>query len=189
MRFLASYDRRFALLIHDDEQYISFESFCKRKLFFKLLKLSEFSNFAWFSWIHNNLTSLISEVLINLSKFSFRPGCFFFKLITKRITYADKRSNLIESLTCSIFISFPLLNTSFEIDTKVVALFIISLPNSVINSASFFCVSISRFSFVHNVSSFISFKKKGTSNHKELLDRSWGRNLVIISVSFSLVLQ
>ena len=66
----------------------------------------------------------------------------------------------------------PMPNTSFEVDTKVVDLFIISLPNSVINSASFFCVSISRFSFVHNVSSFISFKKKGPSHHKELLDRS-----------------
>ena len=79
-----------------------------------------------------------------------------------------------------------MLNTSFKIDTKVVDLFIISLPNSVINSASFFCVSISRFSFVHNVSSFISFKKKGPSHHKELLDRSWRQNLVIISAGFFL---
>ena len=62
-----------------------------------------------------------------------------------------------------------MLNTSFKIDSKVVDLFIISLPNSVINSASFFCVSIS---FVHKVSSFISFKKEGPSYHKELLDRS-----------------
>ena len=68
---------------------------------------------------------------------------------------------------------FPVPNISFEIDTKVVDLFIISLPNSVINSVSFFRVSISRFSFVvHKVSSFISFKKKGPSHHKELLDRS-----------------
>ena len=159
MRFLASYDRRFALLIHDDEQYISFESFCKRKLFFKLLKLSEFYNFAWFSWIHNNFTNLISEVLINLFKFNFWPECFFFKLITKRNTHADKRNNLIKSLKCLVFITFPMLNTSFEIDTKVVDLFIIYLPNSVINSTLFFCVSISRFSFVHNVSSFISFEQ------------------------------
>ena len=180
MGLLASYDRLFALQIRDDERYILFESFCKRKLLFKLLKLSGFSNIAWFSWIHNNFTNLISEVLINLFKFNFRPECFFFKLVTKRNTHADKRNNLIKSLKCSIFIMFPVPNISFEIDTKVVDLFIISLPNSVINSASFFCVSISRFSFVHNVSSFISFKKKGPSHHKELLDRSWGRNLAAI---------
>ena len=33
-------------------------------------------------------------------------------------------------------------NTSFEIDNKVVDLFTISPPNSVINSVSFFCVSM-----------------------------------------------
>ena len=33
---------------------------------------------------------------------------------------------------------FPVPNISFEIDTKVVDLFIISLPNSVINLVSFF---------------------------------------------------
>ena len=159
MGFLASYDRRFALLIHDNEQYISFESFCKRKLFFKLLKLSEFYNFAWFSWIHNNFTNLISEVLLNLFKFNFWPECFFFKLITKRNTHADKRNNLIKSLKYSVFITFPILNTSFEISTKVVNMFIISLLNPLINSASFFYVSISRFSFVHNVSSSISFNQ------------------------------
>ena len=68
---------------------------------------------------------------------------------------------------------FPMPITSFEMDTKAVDLLVISLPNSVINSVSFFRVSISRFSFVvHKVSSFISFKKKGPSHHKELLDRS-----------------
>ena len=68
---------------------------------------------------------------------------------------------------------FPTPITSFEMDTKAVDLLIISLPNSVISSVSFFRVSISRFYFVHNkVSSFISFKRKGPCHHKELLDRS-----------------
>ena len=128
MGLLASYDRLFALQIRDDERYILFESFCKRKLLFKLLKLSGFSNIAWFSWIHNNFTNLISEVLINLFKFNFRPECFFFKLVAKRNTHADKRNKLIKSLKCSIFL-FPMPNTFFEIDDKVPDLFIISLPN------------------------------------------------------------
>ena len=88
-----------------------------------------------FFWIHSNFTNLISEVLINLFKFNFRPECFFFKLVTKRNTHADKRNNFI-SLKCSIFMS-PMPNTSSEVDTKVVDLFIISLPNSVINSHHF----------------------------------------------------
>ena len=67
---------------------------------------------------------------------------------------------------------FPMPNTSFEIDNKVIDCFTISLPNSVIHAVSFFCVSISRFSFLHKVSSFMSFKKRSPSHHKELLDRS-----------------
>ena len=70
-----------------------------------------------------------------------------------------------------------MLNTSFENDTKVVDLFTISLINSAINSVSFFCVSIFRFSFVHKVCSFISFKKAGPSHHEDFLDRSWQQNL------------
>ena len=77
-----------------------------------------------------------------------------------------------------------MLNTSFEIDTKVVDLFTISLPNSVINSVSLFCVPISKFLFYINF--LRSFTKKGPSHHKELLDISRGRNLVIISAGFSL---
>ena len=82
---------------------------------------------AWFSWIHNNFTNLISEVLINLFKLNFWPECFFFKLVTKRNTHADKRNNLIKSLKCSIFM-FPMPNAFFEIHNKVTDLFI-SLRN------------------------------------------------------------
>ena len=67
---------------------------------------------------------------------------------------------------------FPRLNSSFEIDSKVVDLTTISLLSLVINSVSFFCHSISRFSFVLKVSLFISSKKKGPSHRKELLHRS-----------------
>ena len=65
---------------------------------------------------------------------------------------------------------FPIRNTSFEIDTKVVDLFTISPLNSVI--WDWFPVSISRFSFVLKVFSFICYKKKVPSYHKELLVRS-----------------
>ena len=66
--------------------------------FFKLLKLSKSSNISWFFQISNNFSNLFSEVLINLFKFKFDLGFFFFILVSKLNTYSDKRNNLIKWL-------------------------------------------------------------------------------------------